>query len=156
MKFRVISERFEEKWTPEPFSGCHIWTGTTNSDGYGMIRRNNERVVQAHRISWELNKGPIPAGLCVLHRCDTPSCVNPDHLFLGTKSDNTRDACRKGRQHIPDQRGERGSNARLTSAEVQHIRAARNQTQQSLADRFGVCRSAIGGIRRRRTWKHVA
>src|SRR5947207_548479 len=89
-------ERFDAKWTPEPFSGCWIWTGARSLNGYGVmgmphINRN------AHRISWEIHRGIIPNKICVLHRCDTPSCVNPDHLFLGSLKDNTRDMVKKGR-----------------------------------------------------------
>jgi hypothetical protein len=83
--------------------GCWLWTGTkVGTMGYGWIRlRNDEGVMAhgavAHRIAYELFVGPIPDGLWVLHRCDTPACVNPEHLFLGNRADNMRDAREKGR-----------------------------------------------------------
>lgn len=80
---------------PEPMSGCWLWIGVDDGDtGYG---RFGPRQHQAHRVSWLLYRGPIPAGLFVLHRCDVPRCVNPTHLFLGTQTDNVRDCIAKGR-----------------------------------------------------------
>ena len=79
-------------------NSCWLWTGKLNPDGYGLIRPNpTKEKVGAHRISWTLHNGPIPTGLCVLHKCDKPSCVNPDHLFLGTVQDNVDDMRIKGR-----------------------------------------------------------
>ena len=83
--------------------GCWIWTGKMDRDNYGRCRseaRNASgyrKEAGAHRVSWELHHGPIPKGMCVLHSCDNPSCVRPDHLFLGTHADNMRDAVLKGR-----------------------------------------------------------
>lgn len=89
-------DRFFEKVIPEPNSGCWLWIGAWHGDGYGIvkIRQVNFRT---HRVSWELHNGPIPDGLCVLHKCDTPCCVNPNHLFLGTQPDNVQDCLNKNR-----------------------------------------------------------
>ena len=77
---------------------CHLWTGSTTGPGYGQIGGGKKGVVLlAHRVAWELAHGPIPDGMCVLHKCDVRACVNPTHLFLGTKKDNTHDMLRKGR-----------------------------------------------------------
>jgi hypothetical protein len=86
---------------PEPNSGCLLWTGRYGRHGYGTYGggRIGERR-QAHRVVWEDVNGPIPDGLFVLHRCDVRGCVNPDHLFLGTAKDNTRDMMAKGRAHF--------------------------------------------------------
>lgn len=82
-------------------SNCWLWTGVTRGMGYGMValRRVDGKQPRemAHRLSWQLANGPIPDGLLVLHRCDVPACVNPEHLFLGTTKDNAQDALRKGR-----------------------------------------------------------
>lgn len=96
----TLRERFDAKWIPEPNSGCWLWLGALFVSGYGWFQRGHRKQpgARANRISWELHRGPIPDGLCVLHRCDNPSCVNPDHLFIGTQLDNIADRDRKGRQ----------------------------------------------------------
>jgi len=97
-KHKSLKERFNNKWTPEPYSGCWLWTGGINGYGYGAIGAGYpQRMRGAHRASWELFCGDIPKGIQVLHRCDTPCCVNPLHLFLGTPSDNIKDKMVKGR-----------------------------------------------------------
>ena len=75
---------------------CWLWLAGKNKDGYGKVKIHG-RSLQAHRVSWEIHHGPIPAGLNVLHRCDNPACVNPAHLFVGTALDNNRDRDAKGR-----------------------------------------------------------
>ena len=94
-----LRERFERKFMPEPISGCWIWTGSLNKrhNGYGQIRIGDGKPLLAHRASYELHIGTIPDGMCVLHKCDVPCCVNPNHLFLGTHADNMRDCHSKGR-----------------------------------------------------------
>jgi hypothetical protein len=91
-------------------SGCWTWSGCVNEHGYGIIGGENSRDnVLAHRLSWMIHFGPIPDGLFVCHRCDNPPCVRPDHLFVGTNTDNIRDASAKGRmKHIPKQFCKRG------------------------------------------------
>lgn len=91
-------QAFEIRSMPEPNSGCHIWLGPQMKlrNGYGNFICEGVQK-RAHRAAWEFYRGPIPAGLHVLHRCDTPLCVNPNHLFLGTQQDNMKDKRRKGR-----------------------------------------------------------
>lgn len=92
---KSASVRFERKWTPEPNTGCWLWLGGTQKAGYGFFKYAGE--VTAHRSAWRLYRGDIPYGLHVLHRCDVRQCVNPEHLFLGTQSDNMKDMAAKGR-----------------------------------------------------------
>lgn len=88
--------RFEAKWIGEPNSGCWLWLGSINGNGYSGFH-DGERLVGAHHYSWRLNRGTIPKGMYVCHRCDEPTCVNPDHLFIATPSGNQMDRSRKGR-----------------------------------------------------------
>jgi hypothetical protein len=89
--------RFEAKVHAEPNTGCFLWVGSASEQGYGYVGVGGGKLGKAHRVSYEHFVGPIPPGLCVLHRCDTPACVNPDHLFVGTKLDNSDDMIAKGR-----------------------------------------------------------
>lgn len=85
----------------EKSSGCWLWNGALGNDGYGKTTIDGQ-TRRAHRAAWELTNGPIPKGLLVCHHCDTPACVRPDHLFLGTPRDNTHDAVAKGRLSAGD------------------------------------------------------
>jgi len=89
---KPIEERLEAKSIPEPNTGCWIWLGGRNSEGRALLGSRT-----AARVSYATYKGPIPEGICVLHKCDEVICINPDHLFLGTHTDNMRDMSRKGR-----------------------------------------------------------
>ena len=93
----TLNERFE-KYAPSSGKGCWLWTGPLLNVGYGVLSDGGKhRGILAHRMAWERANGPIPEGMDVCHICDTPSCVNPSHFFLGTQADNNRDAWRKGR-----------------------------------------------------------
>lgn len=122
-----------------PESGCWIWEGQKRPDGYGMLSGSKMR---AHRYAWEIVNGPVPEGLCVLHRCDNPSCVNPEHLFLGTRGDNVRDAAAKNR--MPH--GESHWASKLTSEQVLEIRSS-SLSQTTLADLYKVNQSTICRVR---------
>jgi len=139
---------------PEPNTGCFLWTGTTTGGGYGRVRRG-KRTHYAHRVAYELLVGPIPDGMHVLHHCDTPPCVNPEHLFLGTDADNIQDMDRKGRRVT--RKGELHPRARLTEDDVRTIRAraAAGETQRPLAREYGVDQATISNIVTRKSWKHV-
>lgn len=96
----VVLKRFEAKFTPEPMSGCWLWTGAADRTQRGRMMFRG-RVETAARVAWQLYRGPIPRDLCACHKCDNPNCVNPDHLFIGTYMENARDASRKGRLSGP-------------------------------------------------------
>lgn len=135
---------FDEKYVPVTETGCWLWTSGWDSDGYGLLSGN----VKAHRESYARSFGPIPDGMCVCHKCDTPSCVNPGHLFLGTTQDNTRDRVEKRRGAI----GERSPHAKLTIEQVAEVLASK-ESKRSLAKRFGVTHGCIAHIRKGRSWK---
>ena len=139
-------------------TGCWEWQRTTNGDGYGMLRVAG-KMVYAHRLSYELGVGPIPAGLHILHRCDNPRCINPEHLSAGTRSQNMKECSERGRARIPKpiKRGEDNGAAKLGDAEVRSIRRllSAGLTQREIAARFGVSQQTISGIKAGKRWGHV-
>ena len=151
-KYRPIFERFEQQYIPITECGCWVWLGRLNKEnGYGTIftdcRAASQSREYAHRYSWSVYRGEIPEGMHVLHTCDTPMCVNPDHLFLGTHLDNVRDMIRKNRQACAANGNHRG--AKLTAAQVVAIRESKD-TPTRLARQFGVSPSHACAIQRGR------
>jgi len=130
---------------------CWLWNRWKDKDGYGQIRRFG-RKCRAHRVAYELTRGPIPKGRFVLHSCDNPSCVNPQHLWIGTHTDNVRDMMNKGRNVYLH--GERNPHSKLTNEVVLEIRNAVGSSY-SIARRFNISQSNISRIRARKTWPHV-
>lgn len=134
---------------------CWLWRGTIRRPfGYGATSYQGRQWI-AHRLTWFLTHGPIPADLQVLHRCDVPACVNPNHLFLGTQADNMADMCAKGRAY--DRRGHLNSNVKLTADDVRRIRQmlAAGDRAMEIAERFNVTYGAIYGIKNGTRWKHL-
>lgn len=133
---------------------CWPWTASCNQKGYGIftVRRNGHATGGgAHRFAWrEAHNKAVPAGLCVLHRCDNPPCCNPRHLFLGTHADNGRDKAQKGRafRHV----GKLNGRAKLGPAIVRAIRADR-RSQDVIAQVYGVHQTTISRVKRGDTWK---
>lgn len=146
--------RFDRHWTPEPNSGCWLWFGATTNKGYGSFRIEAGKEMGAHRASWLLNRGSIADGMQILHKCDTPACVNPDHLFVGTNLDNMRDRYVKGRYDGSHAAGENNFHSKLTAADVRVIRAA-SGTMREIGKRFGVTGSLVTKIKRRSIWGHL-
>ena len=133
--------------------GCWLWTGTTSAFGHGNIRRTgSNRPVGAHRFSYELHHGAIPDGLWVLHRCDNPRCVRPDHLFLGTPKDNMQDMASKGRSG--GQIGEAHHHAKLTKLAVLAILGDKRPHAEIARD-YNISSSYVCMIKQRRRWAHV-
>lgn len=148
--------RFWSRVSKAPHSkGCWEWQGQTDKGGYGTISIN-DRNKRAHRMSYELAYGELPAELDVLHTCDNPTCVNPSHLFLGTDVDNMRDKVAKDRQC----KGESHGMSKLTEEQVLEIRRrykryAKVDNTVTLAREFGVHQSRIFDIVNRKKWKHI-
>jgi len=119
VKDKSVQERFMAKVMPEPNTGCWIWIAGMNIKGYGTFGIGQDGMSStSHRVSYEMFKGDIPNNMHVLHHCDNPYCVNPDHLFVGTNDDNMKDRLKKGRGC----KGERIHTARLNPVSVRIIR----------------------------------
>jgi len=129
-------------------SGCLLWTGPLNKDGYG-----NASGTGAHRRSWENEKGPIPKGLYVLHKCDVRHCVNPEHLYLGTQIHNMKDMVERGRSPV-NMIGSANNKTHLTDDDVRVIRASTDSVHK-LAKQYNISKSAVQNICYRTSWKHV-
>lgn len=150
-------KRFNTKVDKENQGGCWIWTGAKKPSGYGNFYMRN-RYYNAHRASWEIHIGPVPDGLFVLHRCDTPSCVNPKHLFIGTPLENMQDMHKKGRSTGPYLGGELSPCAKLNREKVANIkrRLLSGEPGREMAREFGVSEAAISSLKTGKTWKSVA
>jgi len=144
----TVAKRFEAQYMPEPMSGCWLWIGAVVDSDYGDLKlgRREDGRISAHRFSYELHHGSIPKGLCVLHRCDTKICVNPDHLFLGTRNDNNQDMIRKGRAR---------TRAKLTKTQVAEIRAllVAGESLRKIGRRFGLSTWPVIQIRDGKTYR---
>lgn len=135
---------------------CWLWTAATNDDGYGHFRSTEGKYVNAHRFSYQLHKGAIPAGLTVMHSCDKRHCVNPDHLSLGTHAQNMADCKAKGRSTW----GEKNKRNKLTASQVREIREAysikgRVSNTKELAAIYNVAVGTITNITSGRTWSQL-
>jgi len=156
MDLETLKPRFEEKYVINETSGCWIWTGAKLPSGYGQIKIPGARKqVYAHRLAWMLHRGEVPQKMRVLHKCDNPTCVNPEHLFLGSSRDNMQDMKRKGR-HLY---GERNVEAKLKTEQVERIKtllAGSEFTQLELAKMYSVSPMTISRIARGERWAHVS
>lgn len=166
-----MSDRF---WSKVDMSGgpdaCWNWIAFCDDDGYGRFQLSKRVSRTAHRVAWQMANGPICDDLCVLHKCDNPSCVNVSHLFLGSRLDNNQDRQRKGRNGLvrmfgdanparihPDKvrRGEAHGNSTITEEIVRRVRAGAG-TNRAVAAELGLSEAHVSKIRSRKLWAHVA
>lgn len=153
-RYRSAAERFDafadKSGGPD---ACWPWTAHVSPNRYGIITLDDGTKTQPHRYAQERFNGPIPEGMVVRHRCDNKPCVNPAHLLIGTKADNSRDAYERGL--VP--RGSDHHFARLTEADIPVIRAKLREgvSESRIAAMFGVSRGAINNIRRGNSWAHI-
>jgi len=150
----------------QPSEGCWNWTAAKNEKGYGVFGINRD-TFKAHRVAFILSGQEIPDGLCLLHKCDNPACVNPDHMMIGTRAENNADMCAKGRhvngaqktpiEQCKYEKGEHHHNARLTAEIVLQIRNDRalGMSFSRIAAKYGIGQKHAHSIATRKAWKHV-
>lgn len=135
-------------------SECWLWQGCLDGSGYGLFTFKT-KAYRAHRFSFVLHKGEIGKGLWVLHKCDTPNCVNPEHLYAGTPAENTADMVSRNR----NLKGSEHRSAKLTAEQVIEMRqlySTRIYTYQALGDKFGINTKTAWKIVNRRSWRHLS
>lgn len=160
-KPKSAQERFEIYTTPVTETGCLLWMGPSTEKGYGRFKVNGVHVF-AHRYAWTVHNGRIPHGMLVCHKCDTPSCVNHKHLFLGTYRDNSDDKVDKSRQSRGEHhskafqraKGDRNGSSKLKICQIVAIRNDQ-RTQRQISAEYGISQMAVWQIKNRKTWRHV-
>ena len=155
IEFRFFSKVNKRGPIPEhrPELGpCWLWTGTIKYETpahqrYGLFKVRGKNTQRSHRVSWMIHRGPIPDGKCVLHKCDNSQCVNPDHLWIGTRGENIKDMVSKNRQAVGGMFGK----SNLT---VEKVLAIKNdpRSQASIAKDYGICRQEVSHIKLGRIW----
>jgi len=140
------TKRFEAKFIPEPNTGCWLWTAARRGAGYGGFR-DRGRIRRAHRVSYEIyNNVNVSSGIQVLHKCDTPLCVNPDHIFLGTHADNMKDMALKGR-----------SNSKINEVTAKEVKKLLHQgcKPKDISKELNINVWTVYDISQRRSWKYI-
>jgi len=148
LPFRLLSNVIHD-----PKTNCMMWRGAAGRAGYGTIGLPGLGSYPVHRLSFELFHAPIPDGMFVCHSCDNPSCINPDHLWLGTSADNNRDMAKKKRGAV--RIGESNTQAKLSAPDIKRIRNLSSVPGVDLAKEYGVSPATICDIRKGRSWPHV-
>lgn len=154
---KTLAEKMDEILV-ENESGCLNWPASTDISGYGRLW-TGVREMKAHRYAYERAHGPIPEGMLVCHHCDNPPCCNPEHLFLGTNSDNMNDMYKKGRGHSSHSSGERSTNSKLTDRIIQEAKILHfftGVTQAALAEHYGISNQVLSLALRGKRWTHLS
>lgn len=153
----TLRERLEKMVMFEPNTGCWFWIGSLTASGsYGQISVNGVPK-RAHRVSFEVYKHNISNGLLVLHHCDNSMCINPDHLFLGTYADNTRDMIKKGRAKLSPAYGKNNPRNKFTENDILNIRNRRENGESLyvMATEYNTSISTLSYIVKRKTWTNI-
>ena len=147
----------QERCYPDLATGCWNWTGSLNTCGYGQVKAGGENWT-SHRASWTVFRGAIPEGLNVLHHCDNPKCCNPEHLYLGTHTDNMRDMIRRGRRK--KKTGPKFPIEKLTEDQIRQIQSS-DEIGAHLAKKMGISKAVVYKYRKlvsgeiTRNWSHI-
>ena len=152
-------KRFYKFVSPEPNSGCWLWTGACINTGYGVfcigrVVDGDKRNVLAHRMSIGLAGAYVPDDKCVLHKCDNKVCVNPDHLYIGTVKDNSRDAVERGRHGGRPMPGQQNPRAKITEDIARAIYSSTDSLSM-LAKRYGISKTQAGHIKLKKSWRYM-
>lgn len=147
----TVAERFDAY--VQKGIGCWLWTGSRDANGYGRLNIKNKPVL-AHRLSWSIHRHEIGPEQHVLHRCDNPQCVRPEHLFLGDQVENNADKMAKKRHRYGVSHGADHGGSKLTDEQVREIRASVGPSR-IIAEQFGISRRQVRDIRALKVWKHL-
>lgn len=152
IKDKLLIEKFHSMVMPEPNTGCWLWNGKIHNGGYGIMFTNGTSYL-THRLSYTIHKGKIQKGLFVCHTCDVRSCVNPDHLFLGSNEDNVADMVRKNRQA----KGEHNSKTKLDEHTVRQVMCLYSIGMGStiISKMFSMSQATIWQIMHGKIWNHI-
>jgi hypothetical protein len=152
LKRPTTEERFFSRINKNTGTDCWEWLGSFFATGYGQFWFN-EKNMKAHRFSYELHKGPIPDGMCILHFCDNRKCCNPDHLSLGSRAENNKDRDNKNRQA----KGSMVNTAKLTEEQIKEIRnkLKLGMKQKEIAKEYDINKSHIFRIKNGISWAHI-
>lgn len=152
----TIEDKLRSYSKVDETTGCWIWKKGKNNKGYGTVAIGGDQKAYAHRVSYEIFKGKLPDGLEACHKCDTPACINPDHLFPGTHKDNMEDSAKKGRAKQPPIKfGVRHPRAAFTTEQVRFIRQS-SSTVEEISAALGAKWATVYRCKRRETYKDVA